>query len=115
MRYRLVKTGKTYADFNSDLNLIKPHEVGNNQQFCTSPDNTGSDSEILRRQPTIWKGTLEEYRAALIWNQAELVLAQSQLTGDIHIDWYVRNRIIGLINSIADLQIWMSEEKGNTQ
>ncbi|MFC2032694.1 hypothetical protein ACFLUS_04995 [Chloroflexota bacterium] len=67
--------------------------------------------------PIIWEtGNISQIRSLLVLREAELLLANAQLTGDDYGDWYVRNRIRDLEIKIADLKRWLAEankDKGN--
>lgn len=72
----------------------------------------------LRLRPesaVVWKGKPSEYRSLLVMREAELVVTKTQLTGNDHADWYVKNLIHNLENKISDLRKLLAEamEKNN--
>jgi len=74
-----------------------------------------NDDVKVSVQPVIWKtDDMLQIRSLLVLREAELVLAEAQLTGDDYRDWYIRNRIRDLEIKIADLKRWLAEaeEKG---
>lgn len=95
MRFKLVKTGRTYGE---------------------PRDSTCADDEISRVisealvPPIIWEtGNIPQIRSLLVIREAELVVAKAQLTGNDQVDWYVKNRLHDLEIKIADLRKWLKE------
>jgi hypothetical protein len=70
------------------------------------------EPKAQRTHPIVWKGNTDEYRSLLVVREAELILAEAQLTGSDKADWWVYNRIINLESQIADLRRWLAEERG---
>lgn len=96
MPFRLVKTGKSYA----------PAE----ECTPTAEAEVIADSRKVSVPPIIWEtGNIAQIRSLLVLREAELVVAESQLTGNAHQDWYARNRILDLQVKIADLKRWLAE------
>lgn len=101
MRFKLVKTGKSYSEAEKCVPLAEAEvAVDNGKGFVP---------------PIIWEtGNLSQIRSLLVLSEAELILAKAQLTGDDYRDWYVHNQIRDLEAKIADLKRWLAEadEKG---
>jgi hypothetical protein len=58
----------------------------------------------------IWEtGNLSQIRSLLMIREAELVVANKQLTGNSHFDWHTNNRITNLELQIADLRRWLAQ------
>ena len=109
MGFRLIKTGRTYAD-KKDHAMHVVHDLVDSSLQCPTPDDlseTKPDTQVL--SPIIWKGTIDECRSLLVVREAELVLAKAQLTGNDRYDWYLNNRIANLEIQIRDLYKWLTE------
>ena len=112
MRFKLVKTGKCYAERQSESMLarastpVKPHE----DDLSASAQATVRDlPEGATTARVVWEGALQEYRSLLVLREAELLVAKAQLTGDNRMDWWLRNRIFDLEAKVADLKRWLTE------
>ena len=58
----------------------------------------------------IWEtGNIAQIQSLLVLRQAELILAEKQVTGEANHDWYANNRIKDLTIKIADLKRWITE------
>lgn len=96
MRFRLVKTGKSYAEVDECVTSAEAEVI------------IGTGTESV--PPVIWEtGNASQIRSLLVLREAELLLAKSQLTGDRYSDWYVHNQIRDLETKIADLKRWLNE------
>jgi len=111
MRYRLVKTGKTYAEPSAEPNEVC--DVGSarykerretNKRKCKF-----STEKKTCPSPVIWNGTADEYHQLLVLYEAELVAIKARLSGDEYIDWYTKNRITDLEIKVAELKNWLNE------
>ncbi len=100
MRFKLVKTGKSYAEDKGDTAIAE------------SKINAEAEQETIV-PPVIWEtGNVNQIRSLLVLREAELVLAKAQLTGNDLIDWYAKTRILDLEMKIADLRRWLAEAMG---
>lgn len=97
MRFRLVKTGKSYADdADTEEALAIDENVINTR---------GNKSSV---PPIIWEtGNSEQIRSLLVLREAELVVAKTHLTA--YHDFYVSNKILDLERKINDLKRWLAE------
>lgn len=96
MRFKLVETGKSYA---------KPEKSTPSNEAEVTADN--GDTTV---PPIIWEtGNIDQIRSLLVLREAELVLAESQLTGNQYNDWSTHNRIRDLEIKITDLRRWLAE------
>jgi hypothetical protein len=111
MGFRLVKTGKSYTELDAFMREDVPNGACVDRQAVDSdsPSPAGLEPELPPR--IIWKGTPNEYRSMLVLSQAELLLANAQLTGNAHADWYLNNKISDLESKIADLKKWLTDAK----
>ena len=96
MRYKLVETGKSYAE---------PEKSAPTTEAVVTAD----DGEALV-PPIIWEtGNINQIHSLLVLREAELILAKSQLTGNKYNDWFTHNRIRDLEIKIGDLRRWLAE------
>ena len=97
MRFKLVRTGRTY---------------GEPKDSITTPV-AGETIGITGKElvpPVIWEtGNIEQIRSLLVLREAELILAKAQLIGNDSVDWWAKNRILDLDMKIADLRRWLAE------
>jgi hypothetical protein len=100
--FRLVKTGKTYADPGGKVPVAESDGVRQGEPKVSRPQTTVS--------PVIWEtGNINQIRSLLVVREAELVAARTQLTGNRYLDWHTHNRILDLEIKIADLRKWLAE------
>ena len=98
MRFKLVKTGKSYAEPEKPTSTV---EVGG----------TVDDGDTTV-PPIIWEtDNIDQIRSLLVFREAELVLAKSQLTDNQYSDWSTHNRIRDLKIKIMDLRRWLNDAK----
>lgn len=95
--FRLVKTGKSYAELGQDT-------------AATEPKITAGSGKSASIPPIIWEtGNIAQLRATLVWKEAEVTRLRAQLTGDAKIDWHARNQIWNLEGHIVNIKRWLSE------
>ncbi len=100
MRFRLVETGKSYAE---------PEKTA-----PTTEDEGTADDRVAPIPPIIFgTGNMAQIRSLLVLREAELILAKAQLTGKAYVDWFTHNRIRDLEIKIADLKRWLAEAAEN--
>jgi len=100
MRFKLVKTGRTYGEPKGDASM-------------PVADITSRVAVKGVVPPIIWEtGNVAQIRSLLVLREAELVVAKAQLTGEPHRDWYVNNVILDLEIKITDLKKWLAEAMG---
>ncbi len=91
MRFRLVRTGKNYTE---------PEEV-----FTIGEADVNTRNNKSSVPPIIWEtGNAGQIRSLLLLREAEVVVAQTHLTGDPYRDWYVNNSVRDLEIKIANLR-----------
>lgn len=96
MRFKLVETGRSYA---------KPEKSSPTTEAGVTVDD--GDTPV---PPIVWEtGNVDQIRSLLVLREAEIVLAESQLTGNPYNDWYARNRIRDLEIKITDLRRWLND------
>jgi len=99
VRFRLVEIGKSYA--------------GPEKPAATNEADVTAVEREAPVTPVIWEtGNANQIRSLLVIREAELVLASSQLTGNLYYDWHTRNQIRDLNIKIADLKRWLAEVMG---
>ena len=100
MRFKLVNTGKSYAEAEGNTPLAEAKIISEAEEQALVP-------------PIIWEtGNIAQIRSLLVLREAELVVAKAQLSGNDYIDWYTKNRILDLEIKIADLRKWLAEAMG---
>ena len=102
MRFKLVKTGKSYAEAEESVPTAEAEVIADNRKASVPP--------------IIWEtGNIAQIRYLLVLREAELVVAKTHLTGDPSQDWYAHNRILDLEIKIANLRKWLAQamEKDN--
>lgn len=113
MRFKLVKTGKSYAEPREEVPAIRAEDIAEPEE-----ETLGTEAEDIAgvaergsvASPIIWEtGNIAQIRSLLVLREAELVVAKTQLTGNRRIDWYLTNRILDLEIKIADLKRWLAE------
>lgn len=116
MRFKLVKTGKCYAERQGEpmtleaLVVTAPQEEAFGTRAEVVSQVLGESPVLL---PVIWEtGNIDQIRSLLVLREAELVAAKAQLTGDPMQDWYVRNRIGFLEPIVVDLKEWLADAMG---
>jgi hypothetical protein len=97
MRFRLVRTGKTYGEVARGISQADERK------------------EHHGRCPVIWKGTLDEYRAMLVLKEAELIVAKAQLTGNRYCDLSITTAILCLEADMTDLRRWLGRTASETK
>lgn len=96
MRFKLVKTGKSYAEAEESVPTAEAEVIADNRKASVPP--------------IIWEtGSVAQIRSLLVLREAELVVAKTHLTGDPSDDWYARNQMRDLEIKIADLRKWLAE------
>ena len=96
MRFKLVKTGKSYAEPEKSTPI-------------TEVKDTTDDGEA-HVPPIIWEtGNVGQIRSLLVLREAEIVLAKSHLKGNQYNDWSIHNHIRNLEIKIADLRRRLAE------
>lgn len=119
MQFKLVKTGKSYADPRQEIPSIRTMDFAQSVEETVGiepEDNTLIAERGTVVLPIIWEtGNMTQIRSLLVLREAELVVVKAQLTGVPHQDWYAQNRILDLEIKIADLKRWLAEamEKGD--
>jgi hypothetical protein len=112
MRFKLVRTGRSYSDASSNASVVAPDGTTQGQRTinvapienAVHPKKEPANAPIV-----VWKGTVNEYRSLLIVLEAELIAVKAQLSGNASIDWYAKNRILDLEIKIADVRKWLAE------
>lgn len=112
MRFKLVRTGKSYSDTSSNASVLAPDGTAQGQRKINV--DPIENVALLKKEPAnapivVWKGTVNEYRSLLIILEAELIAVKAQLSGNASIDWYAKNRILDLEIKIADVRKWLAE------
>ena len=98
MRFRLVKTGKSYSEAVSPVPTVET-EVGIDSGEWTVP-------------PIIWEtGNAAQIRSLLWLREAELASAKDHLSGKGHVDSYLQGYIYDLEIKINDLKKRLTEAK----
>ena len=116
MRFRLVKTGKVYANVGDEKVEVLSEQAAEAGKAAGGNESTHPPAATASPGPTvIWSGTEEEYLSLLVMRQAELVAAKAQLAGDGYIDWYTRNRIHDLEQKVSQLKAWLAEARKRTE
>jgi len=114
MQFRLVKTGRRYSKSPEDHPVTMQEDVAEEQQrlvIAPIPDDIARVKKESVGPSVVWRGTMDEYLSLLVLREAELVVAKAQLTGNEHIDWYAKNRILDLEIKVADLKKWLVEAR----
>jgi len=111
MRFKLVKTGKTYAEPVGDSSKICREESEYHQPDVPQAEiKQASGDEVGFVSPIIWEtGNVAQIHSLLIVREAELMVAKAQLTENPVHDWYINNNITQLEIMIADLKKWLTE------
>lgn len=96
MRFKLVKTGNSYAEPERPVPATEASIIAGNGTASVPP--------------IIWEtGNIAQIRSLLVLREAELVVAKTHLTGDPSQDWYAHNRILDLEIKIANLRKWLAQ------
>ncbi len=99
MRFKLVKTGKSYGEEKGETATAEAKTVAEVEEEAIVP-------------PIIWKtGNILQLRSTLVWKEAEVIRLKAQLTGAPRIDSYALNQIRNLEGHIADIRRWLAEAK----
>jgi hypothetical protein len=106
MRFKLVKTGKTYAEPSGGLTKTSIRVP------VSQPDTIRHDdsNQSVIVPSVIWEtGNVGQIQSLLIVREAELMVAKAQLTENPVHDWYINNNITHLEIMISDLKKWLNE------
>ncbi len=100
MRFKLVRTGKSYSEGESSVPTAETEVIVDNREQSIPP--------------IIWeKGNVAQIRALLWLREAELAVAKHDMTGKDHVDCYLQSHIYDLEMKIDDLHRWLAEAEGN--
>jgi hypothetical protein len=111
MRFKLVKTGKTYAEPVDDSSKACREEFDPHQPDVPQAEiKQASCDEVGFVSPILWEaGNVAQIHSLLMVREADLVVAKAQLTGNPVHDWYINNNISELEIMISDLKKWLAE------
>ncbi|MBA7471024.1 hypothetical protein ES707_06316 [subsurface metagenome] len=97
-------------------NRLVEYLIGQGQGREQRPAKAMADKKqgLTSTPPIIWEtGNIAQIRSLLVLREAELVLAESQLTGDDYVDWRVKNKVLDLEMKITTLRKWLAEARND--
>ena len=115
MRFRLVKTGKSYMYPKTELwdaeGTISPELEMSPSVAQGEPAITHEEYNRMVFPITSEIGNMHLLRFDVVWKQAEAVRLNAQLTGIPDIDCYVQQKILGLEHDVECLRRQLAEIK----